>query len=147
MAVSARKLFRTTALTAAGIFGAVALFAASPARSAGEAAQVPDPQQVEFYDQKVKPILEHACFKCHGGESKIKGGLRLTTRAGLLKGGDTGPAFDPAAPDKSLLLKAISYKDEDLQMPPKEQLPADQVALLTQWVQMGAPYGATAAPE
>ena len=144
MPVSARKVLYTASLAAAGV---VALFAASPARSAAQPTHVPDPQQVEFFDQKVKPVLEHACFKCHGGESKIKGGLRLTTRAGLLKGGETGPSIDLAAPDKSLLLKAISYKDEDLQMPPKEQLPADQVALLTRWIQMGAPYGASAAPE
>jgi len=144
MPVSARKVLYTASLAAAGV---VALFAASPARSAAQPTHVPDPQQVEFFDQKVKPVLEHACFKCHGGESKIKGGLRLTTRTGLLKGGDTGPSIDLAAPDKSLLLKAISYKDEDLQMPPKEQLPADQVALLTRWIQMGAPYGASAAPE
>jgi hypothetical protein len=151
MAVSARNLLRRTALAAA-IAGLAAFWvAAPPARSAGEPTatpvKVPDPQQVEFYDQQVKPILEHACFKCHGGESKIKGGLRLTSRTGLLKGGDTGPSFDPAAPDKSLLLKAISYTDDDLAMPPKDKLPADQIATLTKWIGMGAPYGASAVPD
>jgi hypothetical protein len=140
MPFSARNLVRPVAGALAG--AALLLAAASSARSAGNAAA--DPQHAQFYDQQVKPILEHACLKCHGGEAKIKGGLRLTTRAALLKGGETGPAVDPLAPDKSLLLKAISYKDEDLQMPPKEQLPAEQIATLTKWVRMGAPYGTSA---
>src|SRR5690348_3629579 len=81
----------------------------------------PTEQQLIFFESQVRPILETACFKCHGGEAKIKGGLRLTSRAAILKGGDTGPAVSLDDPAKSLLLKAISYKDDDLQMPPKEQ--------------------------
>src|SRR5690349_19400317 len=100
MAVSARKLFRPLAFAALAV--AASLVAVPAAFSAGDAAKPTDSQSAQFYDQQVKPILEHACFKCHGGEAKIKGGLRLTTRAGLLKGGDTAPALDAAHPDKSL---------------------------------------------
>ncbi|HEY7119978.1 MAG TPA: DUF1553 domain-containing protein [Tepidisphaeraceae bacterium] len=104
-----------------------------------------DADKVRFFEKDVKPLLESSCFKCHGGEKKIKGGLNLTQRERLLRGGDTGPAVDLKDPAKSLLLKAISYKDEDLQMPPKEQLAPAKVALLTKWVEMGAPYSPSAA--
>ena len=99
-----------------------------------------NPEQVKFYEEQVKPVLQAHCIKCHGGEAKIKGGLRLTSRAEVLKGGDTGPAASPDAPDKSLLLKAVRYEDEDLQMPPKQKLPQDKIDVLAKWVQMGLPW-------
>lgn len=99
-----------------------------------------DPNLV-FFEQKVRPILDAHCLKCHGAEPKIKGGLRLTSRGALLEGGDSGPAINLQAPAKSLLLTAINYTDEDLQMPPKgEKLPPDKIAILTKWVEMGAPH-------
>ncbi len=113
-------------------------FAPSLALSGEPAAFAPD--KVEYYEQQVKPILVTSCLKCHGAEEKIKGGLRLTSRQGLIEGGDTGPAVTLDHPDKSLILKAIGYKDEDLQMPPKEQLSKEKVAILTKWVEMGLPW-------
>lgn len=99
-----------------------------------------DPKIV-YFEQKVRPILEAHCIKCHGGEAKVKGGLRLTSQAGIIQGGETGPAVNLQEPGKSLLLKAILYDDEDLQMPPKgEKLPAEKIAVLTKWVEMGAPH-------
>ena len=74
---------------------------------------------------------------------KIKGGLVLDSREAALTGGDTGPAVVPAIPAKSLLIEAIRYANEDLQMPPKKatgKLSDEQIALLTEWVKMGAPY-------
>src|SRR6516165_7364031 len=65
------------------------------------------PEQVALYEKDVLPILKEHCLKCHGAEEKIKGGLRLTSRQAVLAGGDTGPAFDPKDPGKSLLLTAI----------------------------------------
>ncbi|MES2569218.1 MAG: DUF1549 and DUF1553 domain-containing protein, partial [Verrucomicrobiota bacterium] len=42
-------------------------------------------------------------------------------------------------------IEAIGYRNEDLQMPPKgKRLTADQIATLTQWVEMGAPWPAEA---
>src|SRR4051794_20422451 len=117
MAVGGRNIFRHGVVAA---LGAAALLAGRLAWSAGEARSLGDAQKVEYFEKEVKPLLEAKCFKCHGGEAKIKGGLRLTSRAGVMKGGDTGPAISIEAPAKSLLLKAISYTDEDLQMPPKE---------------------------
>ncbi len=100
-----------------------------------------DPKQVEFFEKKIQPIFKETCYKCHSLEAnKAKGGLTLDTREGLLKGGETGPAFKAGDPAKSLMITAIGYKDPDLQMPPKgEKLTAQQVADLTEWVKMGAP--------
>ena len=70
-----------------------------------------------------------------------KGGLRLDSRAAALKGGDTGPAVVPGKPKESLLVDAINY-GELYQMPPKSKLPAEEIAVLTKWVEMGAPWPA-----
>lgn len=112
---------------------------ANLARSAAPAAA--DSAGVEFFEKKVRPILVENCYKCHSAEAeKIKGGLLLDTREGVLKGGDTGPAIVPGHPEKSLLIKAVGYLDENLQMPPKnKKLAAEQIADLEAWVKMGAP--------
>ncbi|MEX2286817.1 MAG: PSD1 and planctomycete cytochrome C domain-containing protein, partial [Planctomycetaceae bacterium] len=94
-------------------------------------------EQIQFYEKEVRPILKANCLECHGGQKKIKGGLRLTSRASILKGGDTGPAISLDKPSESLLLEAINY--QDLEMPPKGKLPAEQIDILTRWVKMGAP--------
>ena len=99
-----------------------------------------DQNGAAFYREKVFPIFEQKCFKCHGGEDKLKGEFRITSREGLLRGGEYGPGFDEADPAKSLLLEMISYKDDDYQMPPKAKLPDAELAILDEWVKMGAPY-------
>ena len=63
----------------------------------------------------------------------------LDSRAGVVKGGDTGPAIAPGDPDASLLIQAVRHLDEDLAMPPKKKLPPEQIAALEEWVKMGAP--------
>jgi hypothetical protein len=100
-----------------------------------------DPKQIEFFEKKVQPIFKETCYKCHSVEAKkVKGGLTLDTKEGLAKGGETGKAVTPGDPEKSLMITAISYKDPDLQMPPKgEKLTPQQIADLTEWVKMGAP--------
>ncbi len=97
--------------------------------------------QIEFYEKQVQPILSENCYKCHSHlADKIKGGFVLDSRAGLLKGGETGPAIVPGAPEKSLLIKAVRHEDEELQMPPKKKLADEQILKLAEWVKMGAPY-------
>src|SRR5262249_15924671 len=92
---------------------------------------------------KVRPILAEHCFECHGPKvKKPKASLRLDSRANLLEGGDQGPAIDPGKPAESLLLSAISYKD-GLRMPPRSKLSDQQIADLTAWVKMGAPWPGT----
>jgi hypothetical protein len=99
-----------------------------------------------LYEEKIGPILAARCFKCHGPEApKAKGGLRLDTREAALKGGDTGPALVPGKPAESLLVKAVTWADPDLQMPPKEKMPAGEIELLRQWVSGGAAWSTKAA--
>ena len=54
------------------------------------------PAQVEFFENKVRPVLAESCYKCHSVNSeKLKGGLLLDSREGVLKGGNSGPAIVP----------------------------------------------------
>jgi mono/diheme cytochrome c family protein len=96
---------------------------------------------LEFFEKKIRPLLAEHCYQCHSRQSeKLKGGLFVDSREGLLQGGDTGPAIVPGAPEKSLLIKAVRYADPELQMPPKDKkLSQEQIADLETWVQMGAP--------
>jgi hypothetical protein len=80
------------------------------------------------------------------GAKKVKGGLLLDSRAGILKGGDNGSVIVPRSPEKSRLIEAVGYKNVDLQMPPKGKLPDAVIADLTAWVRMGAPWPAEAGP-
>ena len=102
----------------------------------------PDRSGVEFFEQKIRPIFADHCYKCHSADSEKgpKGGLLIATRDGLLKGGDSGPAIVPGNPEQSLLIKAVHYTDEKLQMPPKgKKLSPEQIADLEAWIKLGAP--------
>jgi hypothetical protein len=95
---------------------------------------------VAFFTEKIQPILEERCFECHSHKSgKMKGGLTLDSRSGWQAGGELGAVIVPGEPEKSLLVKAIRRTDADLKMPPKNPLPAAEVALLEEWVKRGAP--------
>ena len=93
-----------------------------------------------FFESKAWPIIERECLPCHGGGGRPKGGLRLDHRSALLEGGDRGPAFDEASPESSLLLRMISWEDEDYQMPPKGRLSDDEIAILNEWVLEGGTW-------
>ncbi len=92
----------------------------------------------EFFEKKVRPILVERCYECHGAD-KQQGGLRLDHRAGVRQGGDSGPAITPGEPEQSRLARALSWDDPELQMPPKNQLPDAEIAVLTDWIRRGAP--------
>lgn len=94
-------------------------------------------EDVAFFESKVRPLLVERCHECHG-EKKQKGGLRLDSKSGWQKGGESGAALVPGKPEESLLIKAVSYLDKDLQMPPKKQLTPDEVAVLKEWIRQGA---------
>ena len=96
--------------------------------------------QSDFFESNIRPIFVNDCYKCHSQQSvKIKAGLLLDTRAGLLKGGDSGAAIVPGDPEKSLLIEAVNYTNQDLQMPPNKKLSDKEIADLISWVKMGAP--------
>jgi hypothetical protein len=101
------------------------------------------PEHAKFFTEKIQPILANNCYKCHSlAENKIKGGLVMDTREGLRKGGDSGAVIKPGSPEASMMITAIEYKDPDMQMPPKStggKLPDADIALLKEWVKMGAP--------
>ncbi len=107
------------------------------------AAATPTPEQARFFENKVRPLLVKNCFSCHG-PAKKRGGLRVDSLAALLAGGESGAALVPGKPRDSLLIKAINY--HDLEMPPKKQLPRGEIAVLTEWVQIGAPWPGATAP-
>src|SRR5204863_6723534 len=118
---------------AATLFACPAPAAAPPPRAPAQ----PTAAGVQFFESKIRPVLVKHCYKCHSAQAKkVKGKLRLDTRAGLLKGGETGPAIVPGRPIKSLLIKAIRH--DGLEMP-KEKLPAAVLADFVKWVRMGAP--------
>ncbi|HZT81352.1 MAG TPA: c-type cytochrome domain-containing protein [Gemmataceae bacterium] len=87
----------------------------------------------DFFERKVRPLLVERCYQCHSAQAKKRrGGLLLDSRGAILRGGDTGPAVVPGQPDKSLLLRAVGYGDERLQMPPKGKLPDRDIAVLAE---------------
>ncbi|MHC4879001.1 MAG: DUF1549 domain-containing protein, partial [Planctomycetota bacterium] len=102
----------------------------------------PTREQLAFFESKVRPVLIAKCYGCHSEQAgESQGSLFLDTRAGLLAGGDSGPAIVPGDVGKSLLITVVRREDEDFAMPPekKDALSAEQVAALEAWIKMGAP--------
>ncbi|MCH2161692.1 MAG: DUF1549 domain-containing protein, partial [Phycisphaerales bacterium] len=94
-----------------------------------------------FFRESVWPVLQARCLRCHGGNpEKIRGEFRLDSREALLAGGTRGTAFNEQSPQDSLLLDMISWKDVDHEMPPNEQLPKEELAILQEWVLDGAAW-------
>jgi mono/diheme cytochrome c family protein len=93
----------------------------------------------ELFSSKIEPLLKERCYQCHSHEKKMKGGLTLDSRSGWEQGGDSGPAIVVGKPEESLLIKMVRWTDEDHQMPPKEKLPAAEIAAIEEWVKRGAP--------
>lgn len=111
------------------------------AAQASETEQSPTSDQVAYFESKVRPILVEHCYQCHSAEAEqIEAGLVLDTRSGWKAGGDSGPAIVPGNVDESLLVQAIRYTEDVISgMPPKSKLSDQQIAILEQWVSMGAP--------
>ena len=98
------------------------------------------PDQLAFFEKKIRPVLVAKCYKCHSAESeKVKGGLLLDTREGIRMGGATGHAVEPGDLKGSLLIAAIRGEKKVQLMPPKEKLPPEVIADFEKWVLMGAP--------
>ena len=93
----------------------------------------------EFFERRVRPILVRHCYECHSEAAQTReGGLLLDRESGWLQGGDSGRAVVPREPAASLLLKAVSYADKDLQMPPEQPLDAGDIRVLEEWIIRGA---------
>jgi hypothetical protein len=102
----------------------------------------PDAKAIEFFENKIRPVLVEHCQKCHSTdaekEKKLRGGLKLDSKASWEKGGDTGPAIVPGKPAEGTLIKSLHYTDPDLQMPPKGKLPDAVVKDFEKWIADGA---------
>ncbi|MFO0909082.1 MAG: DUF1549 domain-containing protein [Isosphaeraceae bacterium] len=97
-----------------------------------------DPDEIAFFEAKIRPVLVRECYACHAaGAKSIKGGLRLDSRAAVLAGGESGAVLVPGKPEASRLLDALRY--EGLEMPPRGKLPDAVIADFTRWIQLGAP--------
>ncbi len=103
------------------------------------AAQTDEASHLEFFERRVRPLLAKHCFACHGAAIETpQGNLRLDQRAGLLQGGNRGPAIVPHRPDESLLIRAV--RGDPIQMPPGGKLKEREVADLVEWIRLGAPW-------
>jgi Protein of unknown function (DUF1553)/Protein of unknown function (DUF1549)/Planctomycete cytochrome C len=97
-------------------------------------------EDVEFFEKSIRPVLVEKCYGCHSAQAKeLKGELRLDSRQGIAKGGESGAVITGRDPDQSRLIQAIRWTDPDFRMPPSGKLSAEQIASLERWVRMGAP--------
>jgi len=106
------------------------------------AANEPTPEQLAFFETRIRPVLAENCYGCHSaearGKGKLKAGLFADSREGLATGGETGPALVPGKPMESLLVKVLNHEIKGLEMPPKGKLSPGVIADLTKWIEMGA---------
>ena len=94
------------------------------------------PQQVAYFESKVRPLLLKHCASCHGEDTQ-ESKLRLDTPAGILQGGASGPTVQPGSPGGSLLLTAVKQRG-NLKMPPEDKLSTAEIQILEQWIVAGA---------
>ena len=143
----ATNLMRTTCtifvLSASLLVSAAAV---RTVRGADPPPAVPPPDEkfdadgIAFFEKNIRPVLAENCFACHAvGAVKLRGGLLLDSRQGVVKGGQGGPVIVAGEPDQSRLIQAIRWTDPDFQMPPTKKLSAEQIEHFELWVQMGAP--------
>jgi hypothetical protein len=119
-----------TGFTSAGFTAADEPLPAAPPQTA-------DPEQLAFFESKIRPVLVQHCYRCHSAESKdVRGGLLVDSRQGLLQGGDSGPAVVPGDASAGQLLAALRH--ESVEMPPDRRLPDSVIADFQRWIQAGA---------
>ena len=92
----------------------------------------------EFFESKVRPLFSAQCQVCHG-EKQQMGGLDLSRRAGLDRADGAEPVVVPGNPDASSLIHVVRYESK-IKMPPTGKLSDGEIADLTEWVRMGAPW-------
>jgi hypothetical protein len=106
----------------------------------------PADRKIDFV-KDVRPLLEKHCWKCHGAE-KQESGLRLDSRAALLKGGDIGPVIAAEDSERSKLILLVSGTDPQTVMPPDgSQLTAQEVGILRAWIDQGCVWPDDGSPQ
>ena len=101
------------------------------------AADAPSPEQLEFFEKQVRPLLVEHCSECHGAK-KSEAGLRLDTKRGFTKGSDTGPIVVTGNVDGSRLMQVLKHSPNDTQMPPKGKLSDEKIAVFKKWLELGS---------
>ena len=97
------------------------------------------PQQIEFFESKIRPILAQECYECHAEATKQKGGLVLDSRPGWQAGGDSGDVIKPGYPTDSLLVQTLKHQHEDQKMPKNgAKLEDSIIADFEKWIADGA---------
>ena len=87
------------------------------------------PEQLEFFEAKIRPVLVEHCYECHNSAGNAEGNMVLDHRTVMLKGGDSGGLFHADMPSQSLLLKVVRHEIEGLEMPEGgSQLPPSVIA-------------------
>ncbi|MDH4455516.1 MAG: DUF1553 domain-containing protein [Verrucomicrobiota bacterium] len=105
----------------------------------GQIFAAPTPQQIEFFETKIRPILAQECYECHSAATKKKGGLVLDSRVGWQSGGESGDVIKPGDPAASLLVQTIKHEHEDLKMPKAGAKLDDKIiADFERWIREGA---------
>ncbi len=108
----------------------------------------PTPEQLEFFERRIRPLLVDNCHSCHAAETKPAGGLRVDDLNGLLSGGNTGPAIVPGDASKSLLVQRVRHENARLKMPREsDPLTGEQIADLERWINDGAAWPAIRVPQ
>ena len=107
--------------------------------------ELPAANQIEFFEKNVRPLFAQHCYECHSVDAKkLQAGLLMDSRAGLLRGGDSGESIVPGDADASLMIESVRY--DSYEMPPKGKLPDKDIKILERWVTMGAPWPEEDAP-
>lgn len=111
-------------------------------------AEAAEPDDTAFFQERIEPVLKERCYGCHSGQDdKIKGGLRLDSRAAVLRGGESGPAVIPGKSSASLLIQAIRHEG-GVAMPPGQAKLADKtIADFVKWVDTGIPRDGVSLPD
>lgn len=96
------------------------------------------PDSVDFFEQRIRPVLVEHCYACHADDTDQEGGLSLETKSGWQVGGDSGPAIVPGDSTASRLMRVISDQDPELEMPPDGKLSQTIVDDFRLWIDAGA---------
>ena len=118
------------------VFSSVASFAA-PQVSEKHAADML--KGLALFKSDVRGLLNQHCLKCHGGD-KVRGDLDLSTRVGLLKGGEEGPSVVPGKAASSLLYQLITHSQKPYMPAKADKLTAASIKKIADWINLGAPY-------
>jgi hypothetical protein len=100
------------------------------------------PEQLAYFEKKVRPILVNRCYNCHSDAFKEAGGLRVDVGIAIFSGGNDGPVIIPEHPEKSLLIERVRNADPKKRMPQETTgaLPPEEIAVLEQWIKDGAAW-------